>query len=191
MTTASALSNPAALFEATDEYLTSQTGQLVSDGANLAGWLKIPASDRKSFSKSTSSYLATYPADWPEVQIIPFGAPFAPIPPTDTNNYLAVSVAVTAFSSRGNVTIKSASTTDNPIVSPNYLLTPEDQQLAVAGLRQARDLASKSGIIVGQEYAPGPNVTTDAEILAYIQEAVMPLYHASCTCEFLMSEYRC
>ncbi|MCJ1390735.1 hypothetical protein MMC18_003596 [Xylographa bjoerkii] len=103
------------------------------------------------------------------------------VPPTDTNNYLALSAAVNAFSSRGNVTINSTSTTVKSLISPN-LLTTEDQEVAVAGFKRIRQVADASGIIIGPEYFPGPRVQTDAEILEYLKQTVTPLYHASCAC---------
>jgi len=57
--------------------------------------------------------------------MIPFAGPFSPVPSNDTANSISVSAASLAFTSRGNVTINSTSTSVNPAASPNWLLTPE------------------------------------------------------------------
>ena len=38
-----------------------------------------------------------------------------------------------------------------------------------------------TGITVGPEVLPGPNVQSDADILEFIQESVGPIHHASAT----------
>ena len=88
--------------------------------------------------------------------------------------------------SRGNVTINSTDTADNPVLSVNWLLTSTDQQLAVQGFRRARVLSDSFGIISGPEVAPGPAVQTDVQILEYLKETVGPSHHAVGTCKFLL-----
>lgn len=38
-------------------------------------------------------------------------------------------------------------------------------------------------IVVGSEYFPGTQYSTDSQILEFIQNTVMTLYHAACTCK--------
>jgi len=85
--------------------------------------------------------------------------------------------------SRGNVTINSTDTANNPVVSVNWLSTSTDQQLAIQGVRRARVLANSFGVVSGPEIAPGPAVQSDAQILSYIQLSVGPSHHAVATCE--------
>jgi choline dehydrogenase len=89
--------------------------------------------------------------------------------------------------SRGNVTINSTDTTDNPVVSVNWLQTSTDQQLAIQGFHRARDLSASFGVVTA-EVAPGPTVQTDAEILEFIKETVGPSHHAVASCEFSSSK---
>ncbi|MCJ1316773.1 hypothetical protein MMC15_002094 [Xylographa vitiligo] len=182
VTTNSALHNPAAFATALQNYIDNQTGTLTNVGVNLAGWEKVPSALRSELSPDALSALSTYPSDWPDLQIIPFAAPFAHVPHDDPGNYFVVSATVLAFTSRGNVTINSASTTVNPIVSPNWLLTPVDQELAVAGFKRIRQVADASGIATGPLYGADSPLETDAQILAFIRKTLAPLYHASCTC---------
>ena len=91
-------------------------------------------------------------------------------------------MAVLTPTSRGHVTIASADTGDNPIVSPNWLIGSADQELAVQALKRIRQVAEASEITVGPEVAPGANVTSDDQLLAFIKETVVPIYHAVATC---------
>lgn len=173
------LSDPSAAAEATQQYQTQQTGPLTNSGANYIGWEKVPASLAANFSDSTRAMLNTFPADWPDFELLPL--PVQIVPTTDDSNYMSVTMAVLSTNSRGNVTLNSTSALDNPIITLPWLQSAEDQQVAVAALRRARQIAAASGLVVGSEVAPGPSVQTDAEILSYIQESIGPIHHASCT----------
>lgn len=105
--------------------------------------------------------------------------------PTDGRNYVSSSTALTNPFSRGNVTIKSTDSFVNPVVSPNWLLDPRDQEVAVAAFKQARAVFTNSAtkdIVIGDETFPGLNVSSDAQILSFIQLSAAASYHASATC---------
>ena len=87
--------------------------------------------------------------------------------------------------SRGNLTISSSKMADPPIINPNWLTDPTDQEVAVASFKFARSFyktKSLKGILVGGEVWPGANITTDAEILQMIQDTFSTFYHAAGTC---------
>ena len=44
-------------------------GPLTNNGADFLGWEKIPKALRSGFSSKTTSDLATFPADWPEIEV--------------------------------------------------------------------------------------------------------------------------
>lgn len=78
---------------------------------------------------------------------------------------------------------------DAPIINPALLEDKRDQDLAIAAFKFTQRLAATASLkraIIGPEVVPGPNVTTDAEILTYLRQSVMPLFHASCTCKMGM-----
>ena len=81
------------------------------------------------------------------------------------------------------MTIGSSNTDDNPVVDPNWLATKTDQELAVQALKRAREIGQATGITIGQDVAPGPQVQTDEEILAYIKQTLAPIHHAVGTCK--------
>ncbi|KAL9010685.1 MAG: hypothetical protein Q9180_009266, partial [Flavoplaca navasiana] len=85
----------------------------------------------------------------------------------------------------GNVTINSLDTARNPIISPNWLLDPRDQEVAVAGFKRARQIFQTESIrpiLLGGEDFPGLNVTSDVDILAVIQKSATSIDHAAGTC---------
>lgn len=96
---------------------------------------------------------------------------------------MSINILGVAPLSRGNVTIDSTDTNDNPLISPNWLLSRTDQEVAVQGFKVARDLAAASGITIGPELVPGPSVQTDDQILEAIKSSLAPAYHAVGSCE--------
>ncbi|KAL8711185.1 MAG: hypothetical protein Q9220_004330 [cf. Caloplaca sp. 1 TL-2023] len=184
VTTNSQLSvNPSFLAKATNDFLETQTGPLNPAGnwiEKYLGWEKLPPSLRTTLTPPTLSLLSTFPPDWPELELIPLPSATGPVP--DADNYAAISIATLTATSRGNVTIASADSNDNPIVSPNWLLTTTDQELAVAGFKRARQFAAATGIVVGGEVVPGEGVESDGEILEYVRGTLGPIHHAACTC---------
>lgn len=138
---------------------------------------------RSELSDETLAVLSNFPADWPELELLPFAA--TTVPTNDSENYAAFSIGVLTPTSRGNVTINSTDTNDNPLVSPNWLLTRSDQELAVQGFKRARQIAAATGITIGSEYYPGSSTQSDAQILRYLKQTTGPFYHASSTCRYL------
>lgn len=82
------------------------------------------------------------------------------------------------------MTINSTNTKDNPLVNPNWLLTSSDQELAVQGLKRAREIAVAMNIIDGSKYYSGPSIQSNAQILENINQTVSPFHHASATCQY-------
>ena len=146
------------------------------------GWEKIPRSLRGGLSNATLTDLARYPGDWPELELLPLASAAAPAENND--NYAITSIALLTTTSRGNVTISSDDTNYNPVVTLNWLLTATDREVAVAGFKRARQLAAATGITVGPEVLPGPQVQTDQQILEFIRGTVGPIHHASATCVY-------
>lgn len=84
--------------------------------------------------------------------------------------------------SRGNVSISSASMRDQPLINLNWLTNKTDIEVVIAGFKRLRNIFETSAMIpitIGPEYYPGANVTTDAQILQYIQKAFNTMYHAA------------
>ena len=84
--------------------------------------------------------------------------------------------ALVAPLSRGSVTLASADTSTLPIIDPNWLTNAGDQAVAIELYKKIRRLfntnAFKTARANGDEYYPGYAASTDAQILATIQQSV-------------------
>lgn len=86
--------------------------------------------------------------------------------------------------STGFVRARSADPLSPPLIQPNYLADPFDQQVAIAGLQTLRRMLSTPELEpynAGEEL-PGPSVTDDVECLAFAREAGLTAYHLCGTC---------
>ncbi|KAK7747585.1 hypothetical protein SLS62_009084 [Diatrype stigma] len=172
------------------QYFTKARGPLAHSGTDFVAWEKLP---RELLSEEAIAVLSDLPDSFPEVEYMSMDAyygdysnPLFEGAPKDGYNYVALLIAPMAMRSRGSVTIKSADTADLPVVDPNWLTDPVDQEVAVAAFKRARQLFSTKTIqaILADpvEYSPGPAVETDEQILDTIRKTLSALYHASVTC---------
>jgi choline dehydrogenase len=92
--------------------------------------------------------------------------------------------------SRGSITLRSADPLAHPVIEPNYLSAENDIRVLRAGLRISRDVVGQNAFdpYRGAEFAPGPDVRTDAEIDAYIRQNSQTLYHPVGTCKMGQDE---
>ena len=85
--------------------------------------------------------------------------------------------------SRGTVQITSADPKDAPRIAPNYLSTEGDRQVAVAAIRQARQIIKQGPM---QRYAPEemkPGIVSDAEadLVKAAGDVGTTIFHPTCT----------
>ena len=190
--THSALAIPSYAAEQIDLYTTNRTGAFTSTGGELIAFEKLPSHLQSTLSRSTRESLQENPEDWPDIELLysdayagdnsDFTAEEAPDP---SLMYAMSDAAIASPFSRGNVTIRSVDTADNPILYGNFLGDPRDQEVAVAAFKRAREVwATKamSKVTIGEEAYPGANYTTDTEILEAIKASALPVFHASATC---------
>ncbi len=173
------------------EYVATGAGMFGNPGGELIAWEKLPASLRGNLSASTLKSLAKYPSDWPEIEYLILdaysgnnqdyftGAPQTPY------MYASPAAGVVAAQSRGSVTIASGDVTVPPVIDPNWLTHPADQELAVMAFKRIRDMMDMD-VIKGmwvEEVVPGRNISSDADILNVIKQTGIQMFHASATCE--------
>lgn len=91
--------------------------------------------------------------------------------------------------SRGNLTIRSASMHDAPVINPNIFTSRTDQQVAVAAFKRMRQMLAQpemAPILVGDEYYPGKSVVpageAEEDVLRWLRDAASVYYHAGATC---------
>lgn len=86
--------------------------------------------------------------------------------------------------SRGYVRIASPDSMANPLVQPNYLAEPQDQEVVVAALKIGRSLLRSRALApyFEAETLPGPAVSTDDEWLDFARKGGNTAYHMVGTC---------
>jgi len=86
---------------------------------------------------------------------------------------------------RGTITLRSSNPFEHPMIQPNYLAREEDLQTFIDAVKLVRQLAGTSPLatILAREIAPGRAVQTDAEIAAWIRQALGTTWHYSGTCK--------
>jgi choline dehydrogenase len=87
--------------------------------------------------------------------------------------------------SRGTVTIKSRDPFEAPAMKPNYLTTELDCATAVEGVKLARRIAASPSMqpFVAEEYRPGPETATDADLLEFVRNHGATIFHPVGTCK--------
>jgi choline dehydrogenase-like flavoprotein len=86
--------------------------------------------------------------------------------------------------SRGTLRLRSADPAAKPRILTNSLAEPEDVAALVHGVKLAREWARTSplGDVAGSELHPGPDVSTDGDIEAWLRSHVELIYHPAGTC---------
>lgn len=183
------IKDPLYAADAAEQYLANATGPLTG-APGLLAFERISRSQPSLLTNDTIAAREAFPSDWPEVEYLAengYGGPdrnFGAAEPADAYNYATLSAALVSPFSRGNVTICSADASVPPAINPNWLTTPEDKDIAVASFIRLREIwAQMSGVTIGQEYFPGPKVSTKEQILEFIQRDMIQLYHAAATCK--------
>ncbi|HXP21024.1 MAG TPA: choline dehydrogenase [Streptosporangiaceae bacterium] len=85
---------------------------------------------------------------------------------------------------RGSVRIVSADPAAHPALRFNYLSTDTDRREWVEAIRVARNILSQPALAPynAGEISPGPQVTTDEQILDWVRRDGETALHPSCTC---------
>jgi len=108
-----------------------------------------------------------------------FGDPLHPFPA------FTASVCNLRPTSRGHVRVASADSYAAPKITPNYLSTETDRQVAADALRLTRRIAAAPALAryAPVEYKPGPAYNTDAELAAAAGLIGTTIFHPVGTCK--------
>ncbi|WP_422747280.1 GMC family oxidoreductase [Mycobacterium sp. WMMD1722] len=102
-----------------------------------------------------------------------------------TDNGFCLTPNVTQGRSRGTVRLRSRDFRDRARVDPRYFTDPDgyDERIMLAGVRLARRIAEQTPLApwVARELAPGPDATSDDELLDYIHQCHNTVYHPAAT----------
>lgn len=82
--------------------------------------------------------------------------------------------------SRGTVRLANADPDTPPVIDQNYNATENDRRVLREGIRIARAVFGQPAFddVRGEELAPGPEVTSDADIDAYVRATAEADYHS-------------
>lgn len=86
--------------------------------------------------------------------------------------------------SQGSIHIRSADPKAQPAIRFNFLHDPIDQRTMVDGFRMMRNIVGAPAMdpFRGEEFSPGPDTTTDDDILTYMRTKSETAYHPMGTC---------
>jgi choline dehydrogenase len=87
--------------------------------------------------------------------------------------------------SRGTVKLASADPFAPPLIDPNYFAEEYDRKISIGGFRLAREIMAQPAFrpFLTAERLPGPEVQTDAELLAYARQHGKTDYHPVGSCK--------
>jgi choline dehydrogenase len=108
-----------------------------------------------------------------------FGEPLDPFPA------FTASVCNLRPSSRGWVRVLSPDPAAHPEIRPNYLATEDDRQVAADAVRLTRRIAGMPALAKyrPQEFRPGPEIATDAELARAAGDISTTIFHPVGTCK--------
>jgi choline dehydrogenase len=97
---------------------------------------------------------------------------------------MTVLVGLVDVASRGRIRLRSADPRHRPAIDPGYLSDERDGRALAAGLKMAREFVTAKPMaeICSSELAPGAHVRSDADLLQYVRNSVVTLYHPVGTC---------
>jgi choline dehydrogenase len=151
------------------EYILFRTGPMAIGPATLT-----------AFTRSDPTQ------DTPNIQyhVIPGAYPKLGEPPPTFPGFTAAACNLRP-TSRGYVRIKSGDPQAHPAIRYNYLSTPDDQRVAIDSIRLTRRIVRAPAMakFAPEEFLPGGNAESDADLLAAARETAGTVYHPVGTCK--------
>jgi len=151
------------------EYALFRTGPLTMPPSQLGGFAR---SDPSQATANVEYHIQP-------LSLEKFGDPLHPFPA------VTASVCNLRPTSRGHVRIKSPDPRAHPAIMLNYLSTPEDRKVAADALRLTRKIAAQPALAryEPQEFKPGLDVQTDAELAKAAGDVGTTIFHPVGTCK--------
>jgi 4-pyridoxate dehydrogenase len=137
----------------------------------------------------TQGYIKSSPdLEVPDLEFILRGAPItaAPYLPGSAPyiDAFGIDPVILHPQSRGTVRLRSTDPTDKVLIQYNYLTDPADIETFRKGFRMAREIGHQPALDAfrGDEFSPGANVTSDADIDAHLRRTATTVSHPVATC---------
>ena len=157
------------------EYALRRTGPLTMAPSQLGAFLK---SDPAQPTPNMEYHVQPLSLD-------KFGDPLHPFPA------FTASICNLRPTSRGHIRIKSSDPRAHPAIMLNYLSTPEDQRIAVQGLRVTRRIVTGTETMKKyspEEFLPGPAFQSDEELVKAAGNVGTTIFHPVGTCKMGSAE---
>lgn len=155
-------------------------GEILKFIGNRRGALTMPAGIIMGFIKSRAELLG------PDIQYHIANASYANPAKRIFDRFPGLTIGPCQLrpESRGSVHIRSADPFAPPAIRMNYLDTAEDQRVHLAAVRMARKIMENDVMkpYVVDELRPGKIVDSDDELLDYVRQTGVTLYHPVSTC---------
>ncbi|KAI4251910.1 MAG: hypothetical protein L6R35_007599, partial [Caloplaca aegaea] len=166
------------LYQATEDFVQTQTGPLTNWGGDILGFEKLPNPYREALEQGVLDELAELPEDQPELEwlIASHGPQMA------MTSYVTFTPAILAVTSKGTIGLTSADTADNPTIDPKSFSSPTEQALGVQMYKRLQEFVNATGLTKGPELKVGELGTSDADILEGIKQTGLPWYHGVASC---------
>ena len=143
------------------------------------GFLSLPASPLRAFVRSREGLQS--PDGYMMVQ------PFLVTPDLKLAKEPGMSIIAHQLrpDSKGSIHIASSRADEHPEIRYNFLSEPSDRECVLAVLRLVRKVveAPEMSWLEPREFAPGPDVTSDDELLDYVTKTAETTYHPVGTCK--------
>ena len=117
--------------------------------------------------------------------------PFVPQPEGVHDGYgYAASMCQLRPESRGAISLRSADPFAAPVIRANYLSVEADRQCFRNGIKIMRDVFRQKAFdrMKAREFAPGPDVTSDSALDAYVAKSAGTVFHPVGTCRMGVDE---
>ncbi|KAM0792564.1 hypothetical protein ACM66B_005227 [Microbotryomycetes sp. NB124-2] len=175
------------------EFLFARDGSLTNPVADALNWQRLNSSFFNAHPEAAA--LKNYPPLWPHVEYLAAAGLTSTfqnlllqntIPAYAGKFYYSLLGALVAPLSRGTVTLASADTAVKPLIDPKWLTDVGDQAVAIELYRKIRRIFNTNSFKAvrnnNEEFYPGYDKDTDAQILQTIQESLLTVWHAASTC---------
>jgi choline dehydrogenase len=145
------------------QYLMFKTGPATSIGVEACAFVDPDGSDRPTL----------------QMYCIPTVYLDKDVNGVEPTHGITINACLLRPEARGTVRLASADPLAKPLIDNNYLGSPNDLRLEIAGLRYARDLLAAKPLdgLVGTEILPGPAATDDEALAAHCRRTVKTNWH--------------
>jgi choline dehydrogenase len=120
----------------------------------------------------------------PDAHMLFMAVPFVPPGRTAPEHGYAIAYSMLRPHSRGSVRLASPEPAVAPLIDPAFLTDKRDVEFMVRAARAARELGETHALKAwrNEEVVPGPRVTSDEELAAYLRQSISTYFHAVGTC---------